>query len=615
MARLFATRSLLLLAAWSVALVLAAIMMVGEPQKGAQPNRFGRPLAPTRDAPHAVKQGAAISTTAGAGVLRSAAMAAATTRPTVHTYSAAGTLVSGNPREKSFSRWELPGGIATGGEGTLAILQRHPTNVEKPYCDSPPKPYHRFSGRCYTVKPERKPSDVDAPNPTTVQVAINHACYASHHRGVVAVLDFTDYVADLSMTPTVRNQSVKGFPVDPTSPEFAEQRAALPPRVPVPPYWSKVLALLTHTPQHDWVLWTDNDVWFVDPARSLRQYLDAVPPETFLITADVGNGAFAVRNSVAGLRWLQLWLDMGIKDGGSPCGHKWGAWEYHDLAFWYMANIVVLSEWSGVTSDCITKCSLQSAFVCYISFEQKIRRAGKWPAYAKVSSGVWADRPPPIAIAERNDEFGFSINLEWGSSKIRPAILFGALSVHSKSPLSSGLYSVGGVNQPVGFDFANCMRLQHNYCVTRRGCRVRAGSSGEMSAQCADEDIRGAAAAPSMKVQESISPGDGEALMKLGLIDHPNGISDGCSLPACECWNCSCQGATDRFGIAHNNAVSFGQAPVRVATWWLDQRCLTQIPSPGAMRIKLNKPTFDNRVCPALTRVGAVLDTAEDDKL
>ena len=38
-----------------------------------------------------------------------------------------------------------------------------------------------------------------------------------------------------------------------------------------------------------------------------------------------------------------------------------------------------------------------------------------------------------------------------------------ALSVHSKSPLSSGLYSVGGVNQPVGFDFANCMRLQHNY--------------------------------------------------------------------------------------------------------------------------------------------------------
>ena len=58
------------------------------------------------------------------------------------------------------------------------------------------------------------------------------------------VLDSTDYVGDrnLTMTPTVRNQQHKGDPVDPDDPHYAEQVAAMPDRVPVPPYWNKVFA-------------------------------------------------------------------------------------------------------------------------------------------------------------------------------------------------------------------------------------------------------------------------------------------------------------------------------------------------------------------------------------
>ena len=72
-------------------------------------------------------------------------------------------------------------------------------------------------------------------------MAVNHACYAAVHSAEL-VLDSTDYVGEqnLTMVPTVRNQQSKGYPVDPDDPHFAEQVAAMPARVPVPPYWNKV---------------------------------------------------------------------------------------------------------------------------------------------------------------------------------------------------------------------------------------------------------------------------------------------------------------------------------------------------------------------------------------
>jgi hypothetical protein len=80
-------------------------------------------------------------------------------------------------------------------------------------------------------------------NASRKALAVNHACYATLH-GYTVIGDSTDYVVNLTMLPTIRNQTARGFPVDPASSEWAAQKAALPSRVPVPPYWSKVRATM-----------------------------------------------------------------------------------------------------------------------------------------------------------------------------------------------------------------------------------------------------------------------------------------------------------------------------------------------------------------------------------
>ena len=75
---------------------------------------------------------------------------------------------------------------------------------------------------------------------------LSHGCYAALH-GIESIIDTTDYVSNMTMVPTVRNQVLKGNPLDPTSKEYIEQRAALPDRVPVPPYWNKVFPTRTHS--------------------------------------------------------------------------------------------------------------------------------------------------------------------------------------------------------------------------------------------------------------------------------------------------------------------------------------------------------------------------------
>ena len=69
--------------------------------------------------------------------------------------------------------------------------------------------------------------------PTVTHRSLSHRPY--HDPSLADVAD-----QNLTMTPTVRNQQHKGDPVDPDDPHYAEQVAAMPARVPVPPYWNKV---------------------------------------------------------------------------------------------------------------------------------------------------------------------------------------------------------------------------------------------------------------------------------------------------------------------------------------------------------------------------------------
>jgi len=71
----------------------------------------------------------------------------------------------------------------------------------------------------------------------------------------------------------------------------------------------------------------------------IADVLTRVPDETFMLVplGDV-NSIFFLRNSLQGRAFLDRWLKMGIEDGGAPCRHKFGCWEYHDQGWWFVRD-------------------------------------------------------------------------------------------------------------------------------------------------------------------------------------------------------------------------------------------------------------------------------------
>jgi len=130
-----------------------------------------------------------------------------------------------------------------------------------------------------------------------------------------------------------------------------------------------VFALKKHIGRFDWLVWMDNDMWFTNMEIAIYDLLDRVPAETFMVApfGDV-NSIFFIRNSKGGRAFLDRWLKIGIEDGGAPCKHKFGCWEYHDMGWWFASMIEAIQEHNGVPNECYNTCQLKSLWDCYIEY-------------------------------------------------------------------------------------------------------------------------------------------------------------------------------------------------------------------------------------------------------
>jgi hypothetical protein len=228
-----------------------------------------------------------------------------------------------------------------------------------------------------------------------------------------------------------------------------------------------------------------------------------------------------------------------------------------------MANIQVLSEWSGVKSECLTKCRLVSAWVCIAEFLESLHKIAKFPSLDAVLGGLRVNgRAPPVAFLgdssplHHHYEYG---NGEWGMENANRVL--NAMTVHVKQPHGKGLKKIESDDGAAGyseFDVPNCFRTQHNMCVVTVGCRGQLDDDGVPVAQCAQKDAR-------------IPPED-----RMDMIDTRLKVVDGCSLlPNCKCWNCTCQGASDFTGIWHGQRDTMAGVHASVITYWLAHKCKT----------------------------------------
>eukprot|EP00040_Diaphanoeca_grandis_P017269 m.89843 g.89843 ORF g.89843 m.89843 type:complete len:640 (-) comp26334_c0_seq1:65-1984(-) len=468
------------------------------------------------------------------------------------------------------------------------------------HCDRPKKPFDKFSGRCQEATVVKRSQDMHLP------FAINHACYASTH-GYTTITDTTNYTGLKSMIPTIRNQTHRGSPVDPNSSEWAEQRAGLDDRVPVPPYWNKPLSLQAHLPDYDWVVWADNDMWFMNMTVSISAFLSRIPSETYMVSSmtDI-NSFFAIRNSTKGRAYIARWLEFGLSDTPPVCQHKWGTFEYHDLGFWLAANIEAIQKWSGVRCDCFSDCHMVSTWTCFFQYAQRLRQTGFWPQIGSDLNKIpdkWETPPPIYFVDEVYDWFG--INLAWG--KIVPLHkAFRSLAIHSKNPFTLILKDGSALKM------SNCFTHQHNQCVADRKCRAYFDADDVAQASCdvdksddGDENLGLGRGGQSFKPHEQIELDvDRIRLLKsselMRLLRHVDGKS-GCALPGCECWNCACQGASDSFGIS--NKETFMSAPTAVIDYWVNARCrldinvFVKLNTSNTTLLQLEIPKFSERDC------------------
>eukprot|EP00040_Diaphanoeca_grandis_P019512 m.103047 g.103047 ORF g.103047 m.103047 type:complete len:629 (+) comp27463_c0_seq1:186-2072(+) len=449
----------------------------------------------------------------------------------------------------------------------IAIISTGNTKTDVLYCDSKivPKGFAAHSGRC----PKESSAHRDEMN---LQMAINHACYAKLHK-ITSIIDSTNYVEGMTMIPTMRNQTRKGAPVIPNSPEWKAQKAAWPDRIPVPPYWNKVHSLKKHLPDHDWLVWMDNDVSFLDMTIDIDlELLNKMPEELFMVMpfGDI-NCFFFIRNCPQGMKFIDRWIEMGIKDRGCHCEHKFGTWEYHDQAWWFAALIEVIQEHNDIPNPCFNDCHQDSLWGCYLNYAKKYKPRGKWPTISQ----ALAPRKPgeiksPVAMVETSMYRWLGRNFAWGGSGTFEEVVH-TIGLHHKNPTQLSL------DDDSGNLVSKCFQQQLNYCQHALQCHAEFNSAGVIKHSC-----------------------KGLSSAAVPAITLDNDKSTYCEKPGCECWNCECQGLSDHVGLTHNLKSSFHGSNKRARDFWYKNHCKT-FPSKDAKKnVKLKSP-WNMSDCPLKT--------------
>ena len=137
------------------------------------------------------------------------------------------------------------------------------------------------------------------------QVLLNRHCYAAAH-GYDVAFDFTDYTKGRTM-PLGESQTVGDMP----------------------PHWNKVLSLLRHLPNYDWVLAIDADAMFTGLEISLEDVIEnhTRGSETHMVGCESGGTLW--RNSDIGRGAAQLWYDLGTQPG---CRYR-SKWKHGKSSF------------------------------------------------------------------------------------------------------------------------------------------------------------------------------------------------------------------------------------------------------------------------------------------
>ena len=217
------------------------------------------------------------------------------------------------------------------------------------------------------------------------------------------------------------------------------------------------------------------------------------------------------------------------------------------------------------------------------------RVVGPWPPRARWESQYSKGEAPPIAVAQQAQYSWLARNLAWNGAHFSFEDITTAFTAHVKDPANVAL-------RDTGYLYANCYRLQHNLCLSQMECRATFDKDGRLQAGCGNAaPALESAAVPKGRVSEIIS----EALPYIDL-DGVDGCDKGGEFQ-CECWNCTCQGASNAFGVRHGRKGSFLDVPPGVKEWWTDERCRTKPLSYSGTMLKLQVAAFDKSVCPQIS--------------
>ena len=258
---------------------------------------------------------------------------------------------------------------------------------------------------------------------------------------------------------------------------------------------------------------------------------------------------------------------------------------------------------NGVPNECYNKCQIKSLWTCFISYAKRTlgiplqlhtatssqavalswptvaNVVGPWPPQAGWVSPYLTGEAPPVAIVESEHYRWLARNLAWGGRGRTFDQIAAGFTVHVKDPTMVAL-------RGSGYLYGNCYRHQHNYCLATMKCQSAFDADGRLQAGCGD-------AAP--------APNAGISPAPLPYFDE-HGV-DGCDKGGefqCECWGCTCQGASEGFGIAHGNKGSMEGVPPDVQTYWIDNRCRTTPQAYSGTMLKLKIRPFDKDVCPKI---------------
>jgi len=141
-------------------------------------------------------------------------------------------------------------------------------------------------------------------------------------------------------------------------------------------YEAKPYVLRKFLPHFDWVVWMDGDAFFQRFGYSLEPFLlkgADVVIQDFYDEVSANNGVFFVKNSVNGLRFLNIWIDM----LENYCGnHEWG---HFDQNAWLETIMIMLNETRVIPSSVpyFNQCreypkGCTKSAKCYVSWWEKL---------------------------------------------------------------------------------------------------------------------------------------------------------------------------------------------------------------------------------------------------